>query len=192
MLRRPQQSMPESASSSSDFALQFEVCLFLGQPTNLIPGFPGYGADFRAQSTHDFSHISRELFRSFDPNLLRSYLGSFLKNINHVLYFYRESDMRADLEQALSYSGDVYRSTTELCLVLAIGANFYKPQNLDASVLAYACGNMQIQNDGANEIWKVRTQALLCLYYADQDLNMSGHFISMEVTAVSNMSKLTE
>ena len=157
-----------------------EISLLLGRTSFPTAGNAQSGQD--RSPTESTAHTGFNPFHVFPNSTLYTYLKDFITHVNHLYYFFREDDLEnAFLDQSI-HSTRSSDFTTELCLLLAIGAKIQRVPDQEVSTVCYAYGINGLQQvEPRKSIWIIRALAMLSFYHMDEEMGSSCRYLSLSL-----------
>ena len=137
-----------------------------------------------AQALNPFDHYSASTIKPF--------LSLFLGRVNSVFYFFDESTLENNLSVVLeSTNASTNEIMSELCLVLALGAQISNGGNDDKTIVWYENGRRYLDSeDWGDELWIMRATSLISLYHVGERPNTARHYLGWLTIRLHSMAIL--
>ena len=108
---------------------------------------------------------------------VKPFLVMFLQRINSVWYFFDEEALN-ELLKLEAYTSLPNSKMSELCMVLALGAQVSNGGNDDKSIMWYENARRYLDNENwGDELWIMRVTALISLYHIGERPDTSRHYL---------------
>ena len=107
-------------------------------------------------------------------------LNAFLNRINSTFFFFKDEELKASLDTA--YNGSIISNQMmyELCLALALGAQWHDGISEDTAVLWYENGRRYLDGEcWDHEARLLRVMGLISLYHISTRPGTAQHYLSM-------------
>ena len=130
------------------------------------------------QRNNGMAHV--QALNPFDHHSLsatKPFQDMFLQRVNSVLFFFNEEALKElfGLEADKSLSND---QMSELCLVLALGAQISNGGNDDKTIMWYENGRRYLDDENwGDKLWIMRVTALISLYHAGERPDTSRYYL---------------
>ena len=132
--------------------------------------WPGKGVS-HIEALNPFDHYAASAFQPF--------LDAFIARVNSVFFFFDEKALEQRFQMLSKGAPVVPKSDiSELCLVLALGAQMSNGDNDDQTIMWYENGRRYLDNENwRNELWTMRPMALVSLYHLSERPDTSRHYL---------------
>ena len=119
-------------------------------------------------------------FVHYDRASILPLLHSFLCRVNSVFYLFNDGELERYVAMELdSTIGLPNQIMSELCLVLALGAQASDTVNDDKTIMWYENGRRYLDDENwRDELWVMRMMALLSVYHMAERRDTSRHYLS--------------
>lgn len=119
-------------------------------------------------------------FVHYDRASILPLLHSFLCRVNSVFGLFSDGELERYMDLELdSTSGLPNQVMSELCLVLALGAQASDGGNDDKIIMWYENGRRYLDDENwRDELWVMRMMALVSVYHMAERRDTSRHYLS--------------
>lgn len=118
-------------------------------------------------------------FNHFGASAVRPFLSLFLDRVNSVFYFFDEGELERYFTMVSEATSSLSNEKmSELCLVLALGAEMSNGGNDDKAIMWYENGRRYIDDKNwDNELWIMRATALISIYHIGERAGTSRYYL---------------
>lgn len=118
-------------------------------------------------------------FNHFGASAVRPFLSLFLDRVNSVFYFFDEGELERYFTMVSEATSSLSNEKmSELCLVLALGAEMSNGGNDDKAIMWYENGRRYIDDKNwDNELWIMRATALISVYHIGERAGTSRYYL---------------
>lgn len=184
-LMTPPQEDTESGESPSDFLISniLDMLIETDQRSLLLSYPPVHSqvcVEEEVWGSINLPHVfAFSPFHHSSVPVMKHYLDSFLQSVNSTFYFFDADYLQQQLATVLESSSEMMNSKmSELCLVLALGAQMsYSGQN-DAAIMWYENGRRYLDDENRiNELWIMRVTALISMFHIAERPGTARHYL---------------
>ena len=116
-------------------------------------------------------------FDHYATSVMEPLMEMFLQRVNSVLFFFSEEALK-ELLRLAAYTILSNENMSELCLVLALGAQISNDMNDDMTIVWYENGRRYLDDDNSgSKLWVMRVTALISLYHIRERPDTSRHYL---------------
>ena len=137
-------------------------------------------ADLNAPGGDGMRHVRAiNPFAHYDRALVLPLLHCFLCRVNSVFYFFGDGELERYMDLELdSIFGLANQTMSELCLVLALGAQASDNESDDRTIMWYENGRRYLDDENwRDDLWVMRTMALVSIYHMAERRDTSRHYL---------------
>ena len=149
-------------------------------PTSLLQHKDQIGDDFYTWPGKAMPHVQAlNPFDHYTASSIKPFLDAFIARVNSVFFFFDEQALEQRFEILSEVSSSTLNSNmSELCLVLALGAQMSNGGNDDQTIMWYENGRRYLDDENwRNELWIMRATALISLYHLGERPDTSRHYL---------------
>ena len=118
-------------------------------------------------------------FDHYPASIFQPCLDAFVQRVNSIFFFFNEEDLEQRFRIVSERSAGLPNGEmSELCLILALGAQMRTGGNDDGTIMWYENGRRYLDDQNwCNELWLMRATALISLFHLEQRPDTSRHYL---------------